>query len=324
MLRAWRTPLLRALGLCALLLAAGCGSTSTRAPAPTLAPGGGTGRVAYTCRDTTGGASINICTSNLDGTGALQLTRVSDAEDALAPRWSRDGNRILFQVRSSGNVGAADVYEVLSDGSGEINLTNNPIAHNGGAAWSPDSQRIVFHAQRDAAYTELYVMDAGGGNVQRLSQGIWAQFPDWSPDGTHIVFMGNMKPTTGEDDWDIYVVGADGSGRRTLVTELGLDAGPVWSPDGGKILYTGPAGPPKTSAQFECFVVNADGSGKTQLTHTADGSSTCGDWSPDGSKIIFTRTTARGGQVWIMNADSSAPKQLPNPPGDLGGLVWQP
>jgi Tol biopolymer transport system component len=54
-----------------------------------------------------------------------------------------------------------------ADGSGQINLTNNP-ADDGVPSWSPDGRRIAFVSNRDGNL-EIYVMNADGSGVTRLT-----------------------------------------------------------------------------------------------------------------------------------------------------------
>jgi len=54
-----------------------------------------------------------------------------------------------------------------SDGSGQINLTNNP-PYDGSLSWSPDSKRIAFISLRDGN-REIYVMNADGTGLERLA-----------------------------------------------------------------------------------------------------------------------------------------------------------
>ena len=76
---------------------------------------------------------------------------------------------------------------------------------------------------------EIYVMDADGSNIQRLTHRPGPDgHPDWSPDGSEIVFVFyGVLPGTGEGN-GIYVIGADGTNPRRL-TAGGRNVGhPNW------------------------------------------------------------------------------------------------
>jgi Tol biopolymer transport system component/DNA-binding winged helix-turn-helix (wHTH) protein len=74
----------------------------------------------------------------------------------------------------------------------------------------------------------------GSEKVQLTFDGINAGLPRWSPDGKHIVFMGERPKT----DFRAYLISSDGSGLRELIpgAEVGYDPG--WSPDGKSIVLT--------------------------------------------------------------------------------------
>lgn len=101
-------------------------------------------------------------------------------------------------------------------------------------------------------------------------------YPDWSPDGSKIVFQCNVTGT-----FQIYVMNADGTHRVCLTNHPHNDAGPHFSPDGSKIAFDS-----DRDGNSEIYVMNADGSEQRRLTnHPADDSHP--NWSPDGSRIIF-------------------------------------
>ena len=63
-----------------------------------------------------------------------------------------------------------DVYVMNADGTGRLNLTHHP-GTDAFARWSPDGQRIAFASRRDGGQFEVFVMDADGANVKRLTSG---------------------------------------------------------------------------------------------------------------------------------------------------------
>ena len=77
----------------------------------------------------------------------------------------------------------------------------------------PSEGRIAFASTRHGYDSEIYVMDADGSNVVKLTEGGRAEAPAWSPDGSRIVFV-----STPTDYYEIYVMDADGSNVVSLTT----------------------------------------------------------------------------------------------------------
>src|SRR5262249_2716269 len=69
------------------------------------------------------------------------------------------------------------------------NVSRSPNSEDRYPCWSPDGKRIAFTSDRGGGPINLYVMDAGGGGVQRLlaSPGV-CYMPSWGPaeDGERI------------------------------------------------------------------------------------------------------------------------------------------
>ena len=103
---------------------------------------------------------------------------------------------------------------------------------------------------------------------------------------------------------DIYVVNADGTGRRRLTRDSAEEFDPAWSPDGTKIAFSRSDG-----RRNQVFVMNADGSDPVQITH-GDNSASDAAWSPDGRRIAFTRCSAGSCDIYVMNADGSGEERL--------------
>ena len=92
----------------------------------------------------------------------------------------------------------------------------------------------------------IYTLALGTGAVARLSgDPRWTETnPRWSPDGTRLVFASNRAhyegptPEGGTPDFDLWVVGADGSGRRRLTTDPANETDPAWDADGRGIVFS--------------------------------------------------------------------------------------
>ena len=63
-----------------------------------------------------------------------------------------------------------DIFTMNPDGSGIVKLTHSDDVSDA-AAWSPDGSKIAFGSDRrnGAWRREIYVMDADGSNVRRVS-----------------------------------------------------------------------------------------------------------------------------------------------------------
>jgi Tol biopolymer transport system component len=139
--------------------------------------------------------------------------------------------------------------------------------------------------------------------------------PSWSPDGTKIAFGRNH-----DDNVDVYVIGADGTGLVRLTSDPASDSQPSWSPDGGKIAFAS-----DRDGDLEIYVMNVDGSDVTRLTdnEAEDGQPA---WSPDGTRIAFASDSEEPGNpdIYVMDADGSGRTRLTSAPGEDCFPVWTP
>ncbi len=158
--------------------------------------------------------SRDIYAIDASGDNLRNLTNhPSDDED---PSWSPDGHTIAFASDRDGASG--DIYVMDADGGNVRRLTNH-TSQDGDPSWSPDGRSIAFFSLRDDSpeiagiNPEIYVMDADGSNVRRLTNhNAWDYVPSWSPDSHFIAFASNRG-----DNRDVYVIegfGRSNRGRR--------------------------------------------------------------------------------------------------------------
>ena len=180
-------------------------------------------------------------------------------------------------------------------------------------------------------------MNADGSGQTRLTftSGWGAGYATFSPDGTRIAYA---APTSGDTDFQIFVMNVDGSNKTQLTNNPGNNAYPSWSPDGKRIAYSYENQilyvNKKLSDPIICdiFVMNTDGSEQTKLTDTSKTypREQCNSpaWSPDGTYISFVcgDIGSQFGTIHIMNVSGTGQLNLDTYVTTMnnGPAVWQP
>ncbi|MHC5004763.1 MAG: TolB family protein [Planctomycetota bacterium] len=169
-------------------------------------------------------------------------------------------------------------------GNGNGNGNGNGGGGGGGGGGDPVDREIAFN---DGGNLVAVAADGSGAAVIVPGAGDQGMAPSWSPDGSQLVFNGDMPPAGP----GIYSVDADGGNLRLVVTVIdGLGADPDWSPvespDGGyRIVF---ADVPSPGEDTDLFAVNPDGTGLVNLTGTPGRSELEPRWSPDATRIVAT------------------------------------
>jgi Tol biopolymer transport system component len=210
---------------------------------------------------------------NPDGSGQMRFapTRV----EARVSSWSPDAQKIAYHVISGNQCAGEDtgIATSNSDGTGEVFITSqNDMADEQSPAWSPDGARIAFvrlpftcGPDGEVYYgsSDIWLMNPDGtGKINITNNSNPEVAPDWSPDGTKIVFT----------CFGICTMNADGSGAANP-TDKGFAA--RWSPDGTKIVFFRNS-PTPLENEYQLWIMNPDGSGQTKIADSAHDP----DWQP--------------------------------------------
>jgi len=196
-----------------------------------------------------------------------------------------------------------------ADGSNQTQIGNQFAAdycpgNNRHPVWSPDGTQIAFTSDFHTALpSNIYVMNADGTNVVRLTDSLNDFDPAWSPDGTQIAFRSNRDGIVSS----IYAMNVDGSNLHRITSSApASDEKPTWSPDGTVLAFhTNEMG-----VGIHIALIGADGGGR--LDFRPDyvlGFDPA--WSPDGTLIAYEGFDGTGPQqIYVMNPDSTARTRL--------------
>ena len=144
--------------------------------------------------------------------------------------------------------------------------------------WSPDGSRIAFQGHGNQAGEDIYVVDANGGHLRRLtSNPANDTWPAWSPDGTTIVYVnegqrasdssGNTPTST------LWTVPADGGTSTRIPGAPEGVSNPDYSPNGRQIAF----------GWDGIWAIDVDGENLRRLSSRGG----MPRWSPDASTIVF-------------------------------------
>lgn len=223
------------------------------------------------------------------------------------------------------------------------------------------ARKIVFQSPRALNGSDennanevrnIWVVNSDGTGLAALTgltsnAGLFAEKPQWSPDGAQILFDSNgaldgSDALNDNETGNIWVVDADGTGLTNLTAlkaALADSFDARWSPDGSQIVYSSARAFDGSDAANagtvgNIWIMDADGGNATPLTELTAANSNQPVWSPDGTQIAFRSRGALDGSdtlngasnIWVMNADGSEKTALTNltTSGLFTSLEWSP
>ena len=195
------------------------------------------------------------------------------------PRISPDGTRVALDIRDQEN----DIW-IWEFARRTMTRLTFDRGLNRGIAWTPDSKRLAFSAQRDGTENLYWQSADGTGSAERLSQAKTIEFPQvFTPDGTRLIFEQPDSPP-----YDLMIVNVKGERKiEPLLTgplsELNVDL----SPDGRWLAYES-----NESGQTEVYVrpfpdING---GRWQIS---TGGGTRPVWAKSGRELFYYAVPAK-------------------------------
>jgi len=208
---------------------------------------------------------------------------------------------------------AAGLIALASSCGGSSNavVSSRLIAFSSDRGLPPRSEAEDFDTRR----LDLYLMDADGSNVERLTRNALTDvFPAVSHDGRRVAFTRDIHGYA-----QVFVIDLRDRTVRMLTHARANSGLPAWSPDGRLIAFATDRNAPGGDV---IYVMNADGSGQRQVTHNLPSvNDAWPSWAPDGKRLVFARETGAGSAIYTVGLAGDGLKRLTR---DVSSLDTQP
>jgi Tol biopolymer transport system component len=178
-------------------------------------------------------------------------------------------------------------------------ITPSPIPHP-----TLDPEKQIAYADRTTS--DIHVISGEGDNsyfVTSFTSSHSCTHPNWSPDGTEIVFSCYVGANS-----DIYIAEAEGILIRRITYRPEFESEPIWSPDGESIAfatYTEPDGWALDILTLDTDRIIRVFTGKPRDDGFID---TVYSWSPDSSSLVLYDVAID--QLFIVDASGDNLTQI--------------
>jgi Tol biopolymer transport system component len=226
--------------------------------------------------------------------GASAAARISlTTSMGFSPRL---GPNYLLYISSTGT--NESIWK-LANGTGTELWSGQGARIFGGPAISPDGRYIAFSV-RQHEQTLLYVMQADGTNARIVADSLNLQgAPTWAPDGQSI--------TSAADDHGVphlFRIPLDSRSPALFVPEYSVD--PAWAPDGRFVVYSGP----DIGTTFWVKAVTAQAAAHPLPALSLTRGARHLAFLPGGRALVFLRGEIRHKDLWVIDLQTGAERQL--------------
>ena len=254
-----------------------------------------------------------VFTSDLFFGEVKQITR--DNAQAMTPRWSPDGGKILYT--SFYKSGFPDIFLI------DLNTIQRTTfvsfkGTNSGARFSPTGTQVAMVLSGEGN-PEIYVCNAQGRQVSRKTRTPSVEAsPCFSPDGSRLVFTSDAAGGP-----QLFVMSAAGGGAQRLPTAIsGYCAEPDWSRgDPNKIAFT-----VRSGRGFQIATYDFSGKTPTKVVSKAPVDAVEPSWLADGRHLVYTERAANSRSLCILDTETGKSTRI-SPPAlrqTSQASVWNP
>ena len=129
-------------------------------------------------------------------------------------------------------------------------------------------------------YRAALILDSPSGTPRHIATGLtgFIAFPDWSPDGTQLLFSAGTH-----DRYGVYLIQADGSGLRVVLQDTVTYRSPSWSPQGDEFAVS-----TYRNGRSEILIVNLGTRASRTVLSPDSAYADFPQWAPQGNELSVT------------------------------------
>jgi hypothetical protein len=178
--------------------------------------------------------------------------------------------------------------------------------HGRDIAFSPDGNFLAAFVRKEAGYS-LGIFNVLKGGVERIIDMAVEQqtSPAWSPDGSSLVFAGNL-----EGAFDLFLLDLDSLEIRNLTNDDIYDDAPTFSPDGESIVFVSVID--EYSQIFRLDLASLERFRITDAGNLAEVNNVDPVFSPDGGRVYFTSDQTGAENVFGVDLETGQVRQYTN------------
>ena len=241
---------------------------------------------------------LPVANSATDASAAVPISLTTGT--GFSPRLGPD---YLLYVSSAGT--SESIWKLANETATQL-WSDQGAQIFGGPAISPDGRCIAFSVRQNGR-TLLYRMQADGTNARIVTSSLALQgAPAWAPDGQSITSAADDHSVT-----HLFRVPLNGQPPVPFVQEYSVD--PAWAPDGGFVVYSGA----DIGTTFSVKAVT----GEAVIHPLPDLTLTRGArhlaFLPGGRALVVLRGDIQHKNLWLIDLETGAERQLTNLPPDF-------
>ena len=241
---------------------------------------------------------LPVANSATDASAAVPISLTTGT--GFSPRLGPD---YLLYVSSTGT--SESIWKLANETATQL-WSDQGAQIFGGPAISPDGRYIAFSVRQNGK-TLLYRMQADGTNARIVTSSLALQgAPAWAPDGQSITSAADDHSVT-----HLFRVPLNGQPPVPFVQEYSVD--PAWAPDGGFVVYSGA----DIGTTFSVKAVTSEAAIHPLPDLTLTRGARHLAFLPGGRALVVLRGDIQHKNLWLIDLETGAERQLTNLPPDF-------